>query len=116
MEQETNEYIPTAFDLETQDKNIQMLKTVIPYLNSTRQKNFALMVKFMELRNVVTLFEKTPASMSICSSEDSGDRNIQLLNDLKKFCTPAEQETIDMLLGAFSMFSFGDSFADSTPD
>ncbi len=110
MEQENNnEFTPTAFDLETQNRNIQILKTVIPYLSPSRQKNFAVMVKFLELRNAVSIFESPPASMSICSSDDPGERNIALLNDLKKFCTPAQQESIDMLLGAFSMFSFGDT-------
>ena len=47
MEQESNEYTPTAFDLETQSKNLQILKTFIPYLAPSRQKSFAVMVKFM---------------------------------------------------------------------
>ena len=113
MEQETNEFTPTAFDLETQSKNLQILKTFIPYLNPARQKSFAVMVKFLELRNVMSIFEKPPASMSICSSDDPAERNVQLLNDLKKFCSPSEQESIDMLLGAFSTFSFSAAFSDS---
>ena len=57
MEQEQNEYTPTAFDIETQSRNIQMLKTIVPYMDSARQKGFALMIKFLELRNVAAIFK-----------------------------------------------------------
>lgn len=110
MDQEQYEYIPTTFDIETQSKNIQILKTIIPYVDGKRQKNFAMMVKFLELRNVATMFDTQPISLSMCSSEDSTDRNLQLLNDIKKFCTPAEQDNIDMMLSAFQMFSSYDTF------
>ena len=46
MEQEQYEYTPTTFDIETQSRNIQMLKTVIPYIEGPRQKSFAMIVKF----------------------------------------------------------------------
>ena len=45
MEQEQNEYTPTAFDIETQSRNIQMLKTIVPYMDSARQKGFALRIE-----------------------------------------------------------------------
>ena len=105
MEQEQLEYTPTTFDIETQSRNIQILKTVIPYVNSSSQKNFALMVKFLELRNVASLFNEEPVSLSMCSTDDPSEKRMQLLNDIKKFCTPAEQDSIDMMLTAFKMFS-----------
>lgn len=105
MDQQQTDYTPTAFDIETQSRNLQILKTVIPYLNVSRQKNFAVLVKCLELKNVMQVFEEPPASLSICSSEDSSQMRLQLLNDIRKFCTPAEQESIDMMLTAFQMFS-----------
>lgn len=110
MEQEEFEYTPTTFDIETQSKSIQILKTFIPYMEGGSQKNFALLVKFMELKNVITLFNEQPSSLSMCSSsEDPSGKKIRLLNDIKKFCTPAEQDSIDMMLTAFQMFSSYDT-------
>lgn len=109
MEQEQYEYTPTSFDIETQSRNIQMLKTVIPYMDSSRQRTFALMVKFLELRNVATLFNQEPVSLSMCSTDDPSEKRIQLLNDIKKFCTPSEQDSIDMMMTAFQMFSSYDT-------
>ena len=85
MEQEQYEYTPTTFDIETQSRNIQMLKTVIPYIDASRQKTFALMVKFLELRNVASIFNEEPASISMCSTDDPAEKRMQLLNDIKKF-------------------------------
>ncbi len=115
MEQEQLEYTPTTFDIETQSRNIQILKSVIPYVNSSSQRNFALMVKFLELRNVASLFNEEPVSLSMCSTDDPSEKRMQLLNDIKKFCTPAEQDSIDMMLTAFQMFSSYDMFM-HTPD
>lgn len=109
MEQEQNEYTPTTFDIETQSKNIQILKTVIPYMDGPRQRTFAMMVKFLELRNVASMFNEKPVSLSMCSTDDPSEKRMQLLNDIKKFCTPAEQDSIDMMLTAFQMFSSYDT-------
>ncbi len=110
MEQEQLEYTPTTFDIETQSRNIQMLKTVIPYIDGARQKNFALLIKFLELRNVASLFNDEPGSISMCATDDPSEKRMQLLNDIKKFCTPTEQDSIDMMLTAFQMFSSYDTF------
>lgn len=105
MEQEQFEYTPTTFDIETQSRNLQILKTFIPYLNGPRQKSFAVIIKCMELRNVIHVFDEPPVSMCMCSSDDPSEMTMSLLNDIKKFCTPSEQDSIDMMLTAFQMFS-----------
>ncbi len=110
MEQEQCEYTPTTFDIETQSRNIQILKTIIPYIEGNRQKTFAIIVKFLELRNVASLFNEEPVSLSMCSTDDPAEKRMQLLNDIKKFCTPAEQDSIDTMLTAFQMFSSYDAF------
>ena len=110
MEQEHYEYTPTTYDVETHSRNIQILKTIIPYMDGGRQKHFAILVKFLELRNVASLFNTEPVSLSMCSTDDPSEKRMQLLNDIKKFCTPAEQDSIDTMLTAFQMFSSYDAF------
>ncbi len=110
MEQEQSEYTPTTFDVETQSRNIQILKSIIPYIEGPRQRNFAMMVKFLELRNVASLFNEQPVSLSMCSTDDPSEKRVHLLNDIKKFCTPAEQDSIDMMLTALQMFTSYDTF------
>ncbi len=110
MEQEQYDYTPTTFDIETQSRNIQILKTIIPYMDSARQKNFALMIKFLELQNVASFFQADAPSLSMCATDDPSEKRMQLFHDIKKFCTPAEQDSIDMIMTAMQMFSSYDTF------
>ena len=79
----------TPFDTMTQTREIQMLKTVIPYMKSSQKKQFAILIKYMELQ--------------MCSLPEEENNPQSLLNSLRPFCTPKELETIDMLTNMFSM-------------
>ena len=46
----------TPFDTMTQTREIQMLKTVIPYMKSSQKKQFAILIKYMELQNTLHIF------------------------------------------------------------
>ena len=91
----------TPFDYMTQTRELQMLKTMLPYMKDTQKKQFAILIKYMELQNTVQVFSQDDKVMSMCSV-DEGSNNM-VLNDLRAFCTSKEQETIDMLANTFSM-------------
>ena len=38
-----------AIDTLIQDRHLEMIKAAIPYLDNSRQRNMAMLVKFMEL-------------------------------------------------------------------
>ena len=40
----------TPFDYMTQTRELQMLKTMLPYMKDTQKKQFAILIKYMELR------------------------------------------------------------------
>lgn len=48
----------TPFDTMTQTREIQMLKTVIPYMKSSQKKQFAILIKYMELQNTLHIFSQ----------------------------------------------------------
>lgn len=99
-----NEVIPTPFDTMTQTRQLQMLKVMVPYMQSEQQKNFALLIKYMELKNTVSVFSHTDQVLSMCSVSEDEDRTLAMLNELRTFCTEKERETIDMLTNMLSMF------------
>ena len=43
----------TPFDYMTQTRELQMLKTMLPYMKDTQKKQFAILIKYMELQNTV---------------------------------------------------------------
>ncbi len=98
------ENIPaTNFDTMTQTREIQMLKTIIPYIKSSQKMQFAILIKYMELQNTLQFFSKEEQVLSMCSLPEEENNPQSLLNSLRPFCTAKELETIDMLTNMFSM-------------
>ena len=81
----------TPFDNMTQTRELQMLKTAIPYMKGDQKKQFAILIKYMELQNTIQVFNQEDKVMSMCSvSEDENS-------------TDKELETLDMITNMISM-------------
>ena len=78
----------TPFDTMTQTREIQMLKTVIPYMKSSQKKQFAILIKYMELQNTLHIFSQEEQVLSMCSLPEEENNPQSLLNSLRPFCTP----------------------------
>lgn len=100
-----NNYIPTAFDEKTQNKDLKILKTALPYMRGSRQKEILTLIKAIELKKSIELIDSDDTSLSICSGENPMENTLQMLGDIRQFCNEQEQEHIDMILNLFSMFS-----------
>ena len=85
----------TPFDEITQTRELQMLKTIIPYMPHDSQKQMTLM-------NSMRMIDSAPA-LSVAETESMSDRRLSMLNALKKYCSKSEQDTIDNLLNIFSV-------------
>lgn len=86
------------FDRLFTTRKLDMLKTAIPFLPSRQQKSFACAVKLVEFRNLVGYFgQDRQALLGACSDEDPEMRLADMLDALRGYCSPAEQEQIDSL-------------------
>ncbi len=92
----------TPFDEVNQTKELQILKTMIPYMSKSAQRQMTMMVHYISLMNSMKIISNAPA-LSVAESESPSDRRISMLNALKKYCTKSEQETIDNILNIFSV-------------
>lgn len=105
MEQETQKNI-TALDSLIQDRQLQMMKASLPYINNSAQKTMAFFIKFLELERTISIFNSSQATIQMCSlSDEEEPRSLQLLSALREFCTEQEKETIDTLMNYMQMFS-----------
>ena len=100
-----NNYIPTAYDEKIQSKDLNILKTALPYMNSSRQKEILTLIKSMELRKSLELINSNDTSVSIMSTDNPMENTLNMLNDIRQFCSEREQEQIDLMVNLFSMFS-----------
>ena len=92
----------TPFDEITQTRELQMLKTIIPYMPHDSQKQMTLMVHYISLMNSMRMIDCAPA-LSVAETESMSDRRLSMLNALKKYCSKSEQDTIDNLLNIISV-------------
>ena len=93
----------TPFDYMTQTRELQMLKTILPYMRESQKKQFAILIKYMELQNTIQVFSQEDKVLSMCSINEESNTMLAMLNDLRQFCNSKEQETLDMLANMFSM-------------
>ncbi len=91
----------TQYDEIMQTRELQMLKTIIPYLGARQQTQMAMCVQFLELRRSMQMMKESAPELVASSLPEGTDRRTALLNELRPFCTQKEQESIDMLLNIF---------------
>ena len=105
MENDTY-FEPTIFDTITQSREIEMLKTAIPYMKQSQKRQFAILIKYLELQRAAQIFSvANHPSMAACELPETEKSSFHMLNDIRKYATPKEQEMIDSLSTLFSMMS-----------
>ena len=93
----------TEYDGLVQTRELQMLKSLLPFANVKSQMPLAILIQSMEFRNTVQMFRNNANVLSACSVENESDKRNAMLQTLRKFCTPKEKETIDTLLNIMYM-------------
>ena len=73
------------------------------YMKGDQKKQFAILIKYMELQNTIQVFNQEDKVMSMCSVSEDENSTLAMLNDLRKFCTDKELETLDMITNMVSM-------------
>ena len=103
-----SEYKPTFFDSQLQTHQLQIMKTMIPYLSAGQQRPFALLIKYMELQKTAQLFSNDTLTMQEVSNQSPQERMFQMLTDISEQCTPGEKENIENFLNMYQMLSAPD--------
>ena len=96
---------PTIFDTLTQNREIQMLKTAIPYMKQSQKQQFAILIKYMELQQAMQIFTPGNATLSACEVPKEENNSLSMLNAMRKYATPKEQEMIDNIANVFSIIA-----------
>ncbi len=110
------EFKPTLFDTQVQSHNLQMMKTMIPYLNPSRQRPFALLVKYLELQKTAQMFSQNSMVIQSVSADSPQERMYQMMTDLCEQCSDVERENIESLLNMLQFMSAYDiMFSERNP-
>ena len=108
MEQEQYQ---TEYDALIQTRELQMLKSLLPFANIKNQMPLAILIQSMEFRNTINMFQKNSNILSACSVNNEPDKRNAMFQTLRKFCTPKEKETIDNILNIMCIMENYDTFS-----
>lgn len=100
----------TDYDGLVQTRELQMLKSMLPFANVKMQMPLAILIQTMQFKNTVTMFQNNANALSACSVNNEPDRRTAMIQTLRKFCTPKERETIDNLLNIMFIMENYDTF------
>ncbi|MCI5857514.1 MAG: hypothetical protein MR016_09155 [Agathobacter sp.] len=106
------ENISTPYDEAVCTRELQMLKTIVPYIGNTQKKRVAALIQYLEYKNVMSALSESDNQLSACSIPEGSNRTSTLLGELKQYCTQSEKEAIDNLLNLlcivdnYEMFHF----------
>ena len=93
-----NELKLTELDYAIANHHLQMLNAAVPYLEIPKQSALSLFIKWNELMRTMEFFDENgDGMMSVCSLDKSHTSPIDMLEAMKPYGTPKEQEFIDIL-------------------
>ena len=101
----------TEYDSLIQTRELQMLKSLLPFANIQVQMPIAMIIQSLEFRNTIKMFQDNANVLSACSVHNEPDKRNAMIQTLRKFCTPKEKETIDNILNIMSIMENYDAFS-----
>lgn len=104
----------TDLDQMVSDDQLQILKAIIPYVSPHGQRFLSLYSKVRELHNTMNLLPKQNSDMRICGSDsDAAMPPLDILNEIRPFCSESAQKQIDQVIQIFAMLQMAELFQDS---
>lgn len=87
----------STLDRMINNENMRIIKAVLPYFDYTYQKKLSLMIKIMELKNTIDLFEQHEDEYISEIKEKKSDK-LNILNDIKISCDEENKKILNMII------------------
>ncbi|WP_367565517.1 hypothetical protein [Lacrimispora sp.] len=115
-----NEQNPRVNDLDALigDNHLHMMKAALPYMSVPQQRYFSFFIKFNELSRTISLFEDGEVAamgLSAPAEKEQSEFPIDMLNTIKPFGSPSEQDLIDLIINFMQGFKMAGAFSDPVP-
>lgn len=82
----------------TEDRYMMIMKASLPYLSNDTRKIFLTYLKINQIMHTLHDFDKEQEEIFSSRSINEEDRESGLIQAIRSFCTPKEQEMIDTIL------------------
>lgn len=91
---------PLPFDEGIQTQDMKMIKSIIPYMNISQQKIIGVVIKLMEIKNII---EKDDETIVTVQSHNDDERHKDILLAVKPYCPEDKQNMLNMMLRMFEL-------------
>ena len=95
----------SLYDTRLQSREINMLKTTLPYVNPQLQRSLSMVISFLQMQKTIAFFENPENLTQISAMEHSPDAAVELLQDLRDLCSPPDQKPLDSILNVIQLVS-----------
>lgn len=106
----------TPIDQVANQNHLQLMKAVIPYIQPQSQKLFSVMVKMLEMQNILRFYQHNRSCVSACSAPSGQMGILDILTDIRNYCEEDEQNMIDQWIQLASTLELYSVFAQSAEE
>ncbi|MCD7884083.1 MAG: hypothetical protein LUI87_10355 [Lachnospiraceae bacterium] len=96
--------------------HLQLVKALLPHLSMHNQQMLSVLIKFMELKNVMQYYSQLPHPLQTDNTapgqSGEGEDFLDILADVREHCEGKEQEMIDQALQMMSMIELYSLFSE----
>ena len=93
------------YDELVHSKDIQILKSMLPFIDRQQQMPLAIMIQFIELKNTIQIFKNKEDLLSASSIHNESDRKTAMMEVILKNIVPEYQETINQMMHMINMMN-----------
>lgn len=88
----------TVLDQIANRNHLQLIKAAIPYVNASSQKTISLLVKMMEIQNIIRFYDSGNSRIRGCDTGAQSSGILDMLTDIRSYCEDEnEQMMIDLV-------------------
>lgn len=91
------------YDAFVHSKDIQILKSMLPFIDRKQQMPLAIMIQFIEFQNALRLFRDKDKGLSANTIHNEEERQMAMLSALMKNFSAEEQETMNNMMNMITM-------------
>ena len=106
----------TPLDQIANQNHLQLIKAMLPYIPTQKQKSFSVIIKLMEMQNIIHFYNQHQNFLHCCSTSEQPSGILDLLTELRNYCTDTEQALFDQWIQLFSTMELYSMFLQTPED
>lgn len=106
----------TPLDQIANQNHLQLIKAILPYIQPQNQKLLSVMIKMLELQNILRFYKQNANCISACNTEAERPGMLDILTNIRNYCEGEEQGMIDQWIQIASAMEMYSIFAQSSDE